>query len=398
MGLLKDRRILLGVTGGIAAYKALYLARLLIKNGAIVRVVMTSAARRFIGELSFEAISSHKVLTDNSESWANDLNHIGFAKWAELFIIAPASVNTINKIACGVADNLLLQTFIACDAPKLIAGAANSAMIENAITKQNIEKLTAIGVNFVKSGYGALACGDEGIGRLAKAETIFYEACRALHKNVFWQARTAIVTCGGTREPIDDVRAIGNLSSGKTAIGFAKAAFFLGAKVYTIGNVKDEFLPTRHIEADSACQMKEALDRVIAQNGDTKSYLFMAAAVGDWAAANKIDGKMKKEEVGATWNLSLRQNMDILSAIDKQNLYVVGFKAEIDPQNAYASAIKMKNNKRLDAVCLNVIGDIARFGGDETKITLIAKSESEFIGDKLSVAYNILRTLEKESA
>ncbi|MDR0747001.1 MAG: bifunctional phosphopantothenoylcysteine decarboxylase/phosphopantothenate--cysteine ligase CoaBC [Helicobacteraceae bacterium] len=397
---LENCRITLGITGSISAYKAAYLARLLIKAGAAVRTVMTSGAERFIGALTFEAITGAAVLTQKSESWTNDINHIGIAKWTELFIIAPASVNTINKIASGAADNPLLQTFIACKAPKIIAPAANSAMIENAVTKQNIEKLKAAGIIFVDSAYGFLACGEEGIGRLAATETIYYKACRSLLNNSFWQKRTVIVTGGGTKEPIDDVRVIGNLSSGKTALGFAKAAFFLGAKVYMIGNIKDEFLPIEYIEADTVNKIKEALDLTIEKEsgGEKKAFLFMAAAVGDYTAVNKTDGKIKKESIGESWHLALKQSEDILSAIDKTNLYTVGFKAETDPLGAYNSAIKMKSGKKLDAVCLNVIGDTTSFGGNETKIKLIAKNEAEFIGDKLSVAYNILLALQSEFA
>jgi phosphopantothenoylcysteine decarboxylase/phosphopantothenate--cysteine ligase len=395
---LENRRVVLGVTGSIAAYKALYLARLLIKSGAIVRVVMTPSAERFIGKLSFEAIAANAVLTEDSESWASDINHIGFAKWAELFIIAPASVNTVNKIAIGAADNLLLQTFIACGAPKLIAPAANGAMLENAVTKQNIEKLKAIGVNFIDGAYGLLACKEEGTGRLAEVETIFYEACRALLSDSFWRSRTAIITGGSAKEPIDDVRVISNLSSGKTAISFAKAAFFLGAKVYMIGNVKEEFLPIEYIEANAANEIKKALDQTIAKEkrDDNRVFLFMAAAVGDYTPKHKVSGKIKKESVGENLNLALKQTIDILSSIDKSNLYAVGFKAETDPLSAYKSAIKMKRDKKLNAVCLNVIGDITRFGGEETKIKLIAKNETEFIGDKLSVAYQILQALKSE--
>jgi phosphopantothenoylcysteine decarboxylase/phosphopantothenate--cysteine ligase len=397
---LENRRIVLGVTGSIAAYKSLYLARLLIKAGAIVRVIMSPSAEKFIGKISFEAISQNAVLTKKSESWTNDINHIGFAKWAELFIIAPASVNTINKIASGAADNLLLQAFIARSAPKLIAPAANGAMIENAVTKQNIEKLTAIGVEFVNSAYGDLACGDVGSGRLAEIETIFYAACRALNKNDFWRSKTAIITGGGTKEPIDDVRVISNLSGGKTALSFAKAAYFLGAKVYLIGNIKDDFLPIEYIEANTALEIKAALDRVIAaeKNAQNKTFLFMAAAVGDYQAAQKTIGKIKKENAGISWNLPLKQTIDVLSAIDKTNLYAIGFKAETDPLSAYDNALKMKREKKLNAVCLNVIGDIARFGGEETKIKLITKNELEFSGDKFSVAFDILRALESEMA
>jgi phosphopantothenoylcysteine decarboxylase/phosphopantothenate--cysteine ligase len=397
---LENRRVVLGITGSISAYKAAYLARLLIKAGARVRAVMTSSAERFIGTLTLEAITGATVLTQSNESWANDINHIGFAKWAELFIIAPASVNTINKIACGAADNPLLQTFIACKASKIIAPAANDAMIENAVTKGNMDKLKSTGVNFVDSAYGFLVCGEEGIGRLAAVETIYYETCRALLNNGFWQKRTVIVTGGGTKEPIDDVRAIGNLSSGKTAIAFAKAAFFLGAKVYMIGNVKNEFLPIEYIEVNTADEMKKALDRTIEKenNDRNKAFLFMTAAVGDYTAINKTEGKIKKESVGEIWHLMLKQNIDILSTIDKTNLYTVGFKAETDPLDAYNNAIKMKRDKKLNAVCMNLIGDITRFGGDKTKIKLIAKNEAEFTGDKLNVAYNILLALQSELA
>ncbi|MDR2034878.1 MAG: bifunctional phosphopantothenoylcysteine decarboxylase/phosphopantothenate--cysteine ligase CoaBC [Helicobacteraceae bacterium] len=399
MKILENRRVVLGVTGSISAYKAAYLARLLVKAGADARVVMTKAAQRFIGAVTFEAITGNEVLTDKNESWANDNNHIGLAKWAETLIIAPATANTINKIAIGAADNLLLQTVLVCKAPKILAPAANDAMINNEAT------LAALGVlererNWsVETEEGELVCKEIGAGRLAEPERLFWAIARSLLRRDFWDKRAVIITGGACREAIDSVRDITNRSSGKMAIALARVAYCLGASPVLIGSANDPALPIAQIEANGADEMLKILNANIAaqqKSSDKKSVLLMAAAVSDYRAKSPSKKKLKKSDIGDRWILELKQTEDILSLIDKSDLFCVGFKAETDAKNAEKYALDMKEEKRLNAVCLNILGlDGVEFGSDRTKIVFLGDDRQEFEGEKLSVAFDILSAIEK---
>ncbi|MDR1911827.1 MAG: bifunctional phosphopantothenoylcysteine decarboxylase/phosphopantothenate--cysteine ligase CoaBC [Helicobacteraceae bacterium] len=399
MKILENRRIVLGVTGSISAYKAAYLARLLVKAGANARVVMTNAAERFIGAITFEAITGNEVLTDKNESWANDNNHIGLAKWAETLIIAPATANTINKIAIGAADNLLLQTVLACKAPKILAPAANDAMINNEATLAALETLEHERNWSVETQEGELVCKEIGAGRLAEPERLFWAISRSLLRRDFWNKRAVIITGGACREAIDGVRDVTNRSSGKMAIALARAAYCLGASPVLIGSANDPALPIAQIEANGADEMLKILNANIAaqqKSSDKKSVLLMAAAVSDYRAKNPSKKKLKKSDIGDHWILELKQTPDILSAIDKSDLFCVGFKAETDANNAEKYALDMKEEKRLNAVCLNILGlDGVEFGSDQTKIVFLGDDRQEFEGEKLSVAFDILSAIEK---
>ena len=410
--LLADRRVLLGVTGSISAYKAPEIARLLVKAGAEVRVVMTPAAERFVGALSFEAITRAPVLTEANESWTNDCNHIGYAQWAEVYAIAPASANTINKLAHGAADNLLLQTALACRAAKVIAPAANTAMIENPITQASIKLLKLNDYAVVEAECGELACGESGKGRLAEPETIFWQIARSLLQRDFWRWRGAVITGGGTVEKIDDVRVLGNLSSGKMAVALARAGWLLGADVCLIGTASDAALPAHQIAASSVETLGENLTQALREakkgvlpppslTGQTQGVikktplLLMAAAVSDYAPKNPQIGKLKKSVLGDSWKLELVKTPDLLASADKSGVFSVGFKAETDETAAYENALAMKTAKQLDAVCLNVLGrDGVSFGSEHTRIRLIGQEEQTIEGDKLTVALKILLALE----
>ena len=214
---LTGKSVLLGVTGSISAYKACDIARLFVKAGADVHVVMTASSERFVSALTFEALTRNAVLTDASESWAGDLNHIDIGKKCDIFLIAPCSANSINKLSQGITDNILTQTAIAFTKKILIAPAANTQMLQNSFTQKSLHTLQKNSYSIISPQVKELACGDIGSGALADPQEIFYAGSRALLEESFWKERAVVVTGGGTREKIDEVRYISNFSSGKMA-------------------------------------------------------------------------------------------------------------------------------------------------------------------------------------
>lgn len=410
--LLKGKKILLGVTGSIALYKSLELVRLLTKAGAEVKVVMSEAAKKFVAPLSFEALTSNQVLDDTNESWATNHNHIKATEWADLFVIAPATANTIAKLANAIADNMLLECALAYPRLKLIAPSANTNMINNPITKGNLKMLSIANYEVIDTQTKELACKTVGDGAMAEPIEIFWHCAKALLRDEFWMDRRVIVTGGSTIEKIDDVRYLSNFSSGKMASALAAALYCRGADVNLISSKFDKDLPldlyTIHVE--SSDEMFEYLkDSIrIAKKGklskatlmrdeqihliQKKPYLFMAAAVSDYIPSYAQIGKLKKESLGDEWDLKLKQNVDILNSIEKSDITTVGFKAEMDEEHAVINALKMIEAKGVDAVCLNVLKDSSSFGTDTNKIDFIHKDKKESIplGDKLTVALEIL--------
>ena len=399
--ILKDKKILIGVTGSIAIYKSLELIRLYIKAGANVKVIMSDGAKKFINPITFEAISQNKILDKNSENWDknSDYNHIDITKWADILVIAPASANTINKISCGIADNLLLQTVLACKKKIIIAPAANTNMIENPITIKSINKLKEFGFEVLQTQTKELVCKDVGNGAMLEPIDIFHKTCKELLKTSYWENRRAVLSGGGTVEKIDDVRYISNFSSGKMASNLATALYYLGADVTLVSSRGYENLP---YEIDlkvsySSKQMFENLKLSLENKLDKKSFLFMVAAISDYIPKQKFDGKLKKETLGENWSLELNKNIDILATLNKSEIYSIGFKAEMDKKEAKTNAQNMLKNKNLDAVCLNILDENNTFGNQNNNIELILKDKFfYFSGDKLDISLNILETLEKE--
>ena len=417
--LLKNKKILVGVTGSIAIYKTLDLIRLYIKAGAIVRVIMTDSAKKFINPITFEAISQNKVLCEDTENWdkSQDYNHIDIGKWSDIFVIAPASANTINAIANGLANNLLLQTALAYPRMKLIAPAANTNMLKNPITQASLKMLKLCNYEIISSQTKELVCKDVGDGAMAEPVDIFDVTCKELLKDNYWINRKVVLSGGGTLEKIDDVRYISNFSSGKMASSLAKALYYKGADVCLVSTRGYENLPKdiHIIKVESSSEMYEYLvDSLrVAKKGiltkptlmDSSTptlilkqpFLFMVAAVSDYVPAFPQDGKLKKELIGTHWNLELKQNMDILKSLDKEGIVTIGFKAEIDETTALNSAIRMLENKNLDGVCLNILNEANTFGSDNNNIELILKDNSyTFSGDKLDVSLNVLEKLKEE--
>ena len=399
--ILKDKNILLAVTGSIAIYKSLELIRLFIKAGANVKVILSDGAKKFINPITFEAISQNRVLDESSESWdkSQNYNHIDITKWADILLIAPATANTINKISCGIADNLLLQTVLACKKKIIIAPAANTNMIENPITIQSVNNLKNLGFEVLQTQTKELACKDVGNGAMLEPIDIFHKTCKELLKTLYWKNRRAVLSGGGTLEKIDDVRYISNFSSGKMASNLATALYYLGADVTLVSSRGFENIP---YEIDlkvshSSQQMFENLKLALDKKLDKKSFLFMVAAVSDYIPKEKFDGKLKKEKLGETWSLELSKNIDILANLDKKDIFSIGFKAEMDKKEAKSNAQNMLKNKNLDAVCLNILDQANSFGSDTNKIELILKDKSfDFSGNKLNISLEILNRFEKE--
>lgn len=415
--LLENKRILLGVTGSISAYKACDLARLFVKAGATVRVVMSESATRFISPLTFEALTKNSVLTNETESWGNSLNHIDISKECDIFVIAPATANTINKLSKGIADTLLTQVALACKAPIIIAPAANTTMLENHYTQGSIKMLGVNDITFVKPQNKLLACGDSGNGALAEPSEIFWESARVLLRNEFWSNRRVVVTGGGTRELIDEVRFISNYSSGKMANAMATALYLRGADVCLVTTKDSSDNPQNiyTIDVESANEMLEfvtdsirvakkgVMSKPSLNNPDAlgviqkEPYLFMVAAVADYTPSFPQSGKLKKIDLGDKWAIELKQTTDILAAINKNGIKTVAFKAEMDRVNGLNSAIALLGQKSVDAVCYNLLDSSQDFGTETNSITWITDKEQKDLGklDKLELAFKILDNAEQ---
>jgi len=413
---LTGKSVLLGVTGSISAYKACDLARLFVKAGAQVHVVMTPSAERFVSSLTFEALTRNPVLTEKSESWSSDLNHIEMGKKCDAFIIAPASANTINKLSKGIADNILTQTALAYAGPILVAPAANTQMLKNHYTVGSLKMLGVNDYTIIEPQEKLLACGDVGSGALAEPSEIFFETSKTLLKEDFWKDRRIVVTGGGTREKIDEVRYLSNFSSGKMAKSLCLSLYLKGADVCYLTTMGNEGLPQSiyTIDVDDTEELLDytqdairvskkgkmskpsmnASDRHLIQK---EPYLFMVAAVSDFTPKFPQDGKLKKSMLGESWNIEMKQTPDILSSLDKTDIKTIAFKAEMDAQNGLASAQELLEKKRVDAVCYNLLRDSSSFGTEDNEITFITKENQISLGkaDKLILSDKILTEAKK---
>jgi len=411
--LLDGKKILLGVSGSIAVYKSLELVRLFVKAGAEVKVVMSEAAQKFVTPLSFETLSRHKVLTEASESWADDHNHIKAAQWADLFVIAPCTANTVAKLANAIADNMLLQCALAYPGLKLIAPSANTHMLDNPITQGSLKMLKVSNYEVIDTQVKELACQTTGDGAMAEPLDIFWYSARTLLKEAFWSDRMVIVTGGGTIEKIDDVRYLSNYSSGKMASSLATALFLKGADVNLIATRKEADLP-RHIHTIDVASSDEMYDYLrdsirIAKKGkmskpslmhgeameliQKEPYLFMAAAISDFIPRYPQSGKIKKGDIGETWNLELKQNIDLLSALERSGIKTIAFKAEMDAEASVKNASALIDTKGVDAVCLNLLQDNSSFGTSDNQIDFITAHGIESLPkmDKLSLSLALLK-------
>jgi len=399
--LLNGKKILLGVTASISIYKSLELIRLFIKSGAQVRVVMSESAKKFVTPLTFETISMNKVLHAETEAWDSDLNHIKIGEWADLFVISPASANTIAKLSGGIADNLLLQSALAYPEEKLLCPAANTNMINNPIIINAMKNLALSNYTLMNTQTKLLACNTKGDGALIDIEEIYFQSCRILLKDAFWADRAVIVTGGGTVEKIDDVRYLSNFSSGKMASSLALALFFKGADVNLVSSAFPQRLPQamQQERVESSNEFLEKLNERVqaakntsAQNTEQKKpFVFMAAAVSDYIPSLVQEGKTKKSDIGESWSLELKQNTDLLASIDKEGIFTIGFKAEMDEVNGLDNAKAMLTKKGLDAVCYNLLKDRSSFGTPDNALEFITKEEQTSLPsqDKLSLSLSL---------
>ena len=401
---LKDAKITLCVSSSISFYKAFEILSLLRRANAKVRVAMSEQTLKFCSPLAFEALSGECVLVGDNKPLA----HIEYAK-CDLMIIAPATANTINKIALGIADNAMLSCILACRAPKLIAPAANTAMLENPATQNSLKVLKERGFVVVNSCEKTLACGDVGKGALASPKDIVLSAARMLGANsrisginsripsANSRIPKVIITAGACYEMIDDVRAITNLSSGKMGLALAFAYYLRGFDVTLISSAQNLPKSMENLEFLSFKSSADLLEILKNKKLTKDDLLVMAAAISDYIPAKKAKGKIKKS--GANLNLELKENIDILSSLKELKCKKIGFKMEMDEQSALSSAKNMLENKALDAVCLNVLKAQNYFGSEQNEVLFITKNSQKMLkmASKHEIATQIARLSENLS-
>jgi len=358
------QRVLLGITGGIAAYKMPELVRLLAKNGVTTKVVLSPNARFFVTEETLRTVSDNFVYCDSFTSQFN-MAHIELAKWAQIFLICPATANTIAKIACGIADNLLTTLALSFDKRMIIVPAMNSAMWQNSITQKNISILKEKGCFVLPVDEGELACGERGVGRLLPLNDIVNAVLNANFPKVL-SNKKVLISCGPTLEPIDDVRVITNLSSGKMGIALSYAALNSGAEVCVVCGPCPDTFPSgcRVIRVNTALEMKASLDKEF-KNSDV---CIMAAAVADFKPQKTIKGKIHRN-ASKEISLKLIPNPDILMELGKikKEQIIVGFSLE-SKLNINNAQSKMKS-KNCDIMVVNTIK--SSIGKDKSEAAII---------------------------
>ena len=367
--MLKNKKILLAVCGSIAFYKAFEILSLLKKQGADVYVALSDGALEFCSVSGFEALSEHKILSSQTQNWQDGVNHIAYSKM-DLVLIAPASVNTINKLTAGICDNVFMQMLIAAShVPLVVAPAANNNMIEHFATQNSLEILKKNGALVVEPVLKTLACGDIGKGGLASPEVIVEAAIKRLSRPLF-AGKKVVITGGATTEKIDDVRAITNFSSGKMARALARAFYYAGAEVKLLASFETANEPFLSLKFSSSSELLE----LCKSECEGANLLVMCAAVSDFVPT-KIDGKIKKEDVRESLNLSLKRNVDILQSLKEFKCKKIGFKLEISSESALKSARSMLEKKALDAVCLNILGEKNGFASEQNEVNFITKDD-----------------------
>ena len=365
-----SKTVVLGVSGGIAAYKACDVVSRLRKENVQVNVIMTKHATEFVSALTFQSISQNPVAVEMFEPVTNwDIEHISLAKKADIFLIAPATANVIGKIANGIADDMLSTTVMATKAPVVIAPAMNTNMYENPVTQANIQKLKDLGYIFIEPGYGRLACGDLGPGKLAEPDLIVENIKFLLNKTDELKGKNVLVTAGPTQEAIDPVRYITNKSTGKMGYALAYQAALMGAKVTLVTgptNIEIPFGISEVIKIKSAGQMYEAVTSRFYE----MDIVIKSAAVADYKPKNISDSKIKKSDSDLV--LELDRNKDILFELGKLKTkqVLVGFAAETD--DLIANAQKKLAKKNLDFIVANDLKqEGAGFAGDTNIVKLL---------------------------
>lgn len=373
--MLKGKTILLGVTGGIAAYKAAALASALIKQHAAVEVVMTRNATQFITPLTFEQLTGRKVMVDTFDrNFVHQVEHISLAQLTDLVIIAPATANICAKLAHGLADDMLTTTVLACRCPKLIAPAMNTNMYENPVTQDNLDTLRRYGWDVISPASGRLACGAVGPGKLPEPEELLQYILRRLAFPHDLEGKKVLISAGPTQEALDPVRYITNHSTGKMGYALARMAMLRGAEVTLVSGPVSIAPPpfVRLVPIVSARDMFEA----ITANAPDADYIFMAAAVADYTPARYVDDKIKKHD--GDLSIPLQRTKDILAYLGEHrsdNQIICGFSMETRDMLENSRAKLQK--KKVDMICANnlkVPG--AGFGVDTNVITMITKDDT----------------------
>lgn len=371
---LKNKKIIIGLSGGIAAYKVPYLIRSLIKNGADVRAIMTNSALKFITPLTIETVSQNPVACDMFPDRYVATHHIDMARWADLIVVAPATANIIGKVASGVCDDLLSTVICAAQSPVLFAPAMNTEMYLNPVTQKNIKFLKSIGYMFAGPGEGELACETTGVGRMLEPEEIHTFISDFFRKKKALKNKKVLVTAGPCREAIDPVRYISNRSSGKMGYALAGAAAGAGADVTLISGPANLKADGRInlVNVETTEQMFKAVKKYFRQT----DFLIMAAAPADFKAKKPASQKIKKEsQKNERLVLELSPTVDILSSlikIKKQSQKIIGF--ALETENGIKNAMAKLKAKKLDLIVLNSMENSTPFESDLNKVILITKT------------------------
>lgn len=392
--MLKGKKILIGITGSIAAYKIPFLVRFLIKEGAEVKVIATEAARDFVTPLTLSTLSGHPVLSAFFDAADGSWNsHIELGYWADAYVIAPVSANTMGKMVNGLADNLLVATYLAAKCPVFFAPAMDVDMYNHPSTQENIQKLQQFGNHLIEPESGELASGLTGAGRMQEPESILAHLTAFFQKKKAFDKLNVLVTAGPTYEPIDPVRFVGNFSSGRMGFAIAEAFAAEGASVRLVAGPVS--LNTVHKSvALTRVQTAAEMFRAVKDNASDANIIVMAAAVADYAPVDPPDHKMKKQ--AGNLKLELQPTQDILKhlgATKKPGQFLVGFALETDHE--IENARKKLKNKNLDLIVLNSLQDEgAGFGHATNKVTFIRRNGETTAGalkDKSMIARDILK-------
>lgn len=349
--MLKEKTILLGVTGGIAAYKSASLASRLVKAGAEVRVIITEHATNFINPITFETLTGHKCITDTFDrNFEFQVEHVSLAKKADVIMVAPATANIIAKLAHGLADDMLTTTILASHAPKLIAPAMNTGMYENPVTQDNLALLKKYGMEVIEPAAGHLACGDEGKGKMPEPEILYEHILRSCACKQDMKGLKVLVTAGPTQEAVDPVRFLTNHSSGRMGYSIAKACMLRGADV-TLVTGRTALTPPLFVDVVPVVSAKDMYDAVISRSGEM-DIIIKAAAVADYRPVHVAEEKVKKSD--GSFSLELERTDDILKYLGKHKKpgqFLCGFSMETE--NMLENSRKKLEKKHLDMIVAN---------------------------------------------
>src|SRR3954470_13643239 len=389
--MLKGRKILLGVTGSIAAYKSILLVRLLVKTGAEVKVIMTPAAKSFVSPLVLSTLSNNKVLSDlfDEDTWAN---HVMLGRWADVMLIAPLSCNTLSKMASGQCDNLLLAVYLSATCPVVVSPAMDEDMWHHPSTKRNIELLQSYGNNLMDVESGELASGLIGEGRMAEPEKIVQYLTENFFRGKELTGKKVLITAGPTYEAIDPVRFIGNHSSGKMGFALAETFYMKGAEVQLVTGPTNQQTQYEGINVTHVVSAEDMF-KVCACLFDDADIAVMSAAVADYKPVTVAKEKIKKKEEGLTLELSKTKDiLKVLGEKKKEQQLLVGFALETNNEKEYA--LNKLKSKNADMIVLNSLSDAnATFGYDTNKVTVFDKEGNEHsleLASKKNIASEIV--------